>query len=361
VFSLDDPLFARTERDAMQLVEIMAELYKAESDTTLFVASWIKEIDILPHRAPRKRWEDLLEKLAKGRQLRACVQAAYDANKDIQPAKFLKGLLGRTFDLGDDDEAADFDSGEYLHLFDRSSERTLLQVGLARLAGPLFAPIVIGILAERADEYDYFLRRARGGPLERFLGSTGASQYGDRIEWSDNRIDAELEIRNIAEKKSVDGYRMEDGALEQLDKVIARLGPALGSRTATLELSAKGLAQETMWAKLKEFIGYWQNFAAQQRPPVLYVVVIRYDDADPSLVELESKLAQAFVAAGCTLKPFTLSECELTHFALWRDDITKLGHTFYDSKYDKFVKLFKARFRVAEVKERLQKQGRIYI
>jgi hypothetical protein len=358
VFSLDDPVFEKSEPDALQLVELMANLYKDEKEAIRFVATWIKEIDIAPGRAARDRCEDLVVKLAGKGRLRVCVQAAYEQNKDNPHAKFLVALLGRRkFDLGDNDE----DPWEYLGLFDRSTEHSLLRNGLA-LAKPPFPSIVIGILAERADEHDYFVRHASAGLLGLLLGTTGASQDSDVLEWSDCRISAADEIRNIAEKKSGDGFRREGDTLEQLEKVIARLGPALGSRTATLELSTRDLAQEKMRAKLKEFIGYWGSFAAQP-PAVLYVIVVRYDDADPSPLELEPKLIEVFAEAGCALlKPFILSECEPTHFPPWRSAITKLGRKFDERRYDQFRQSFKGRFRLRELKERLaHSEGRIYL
>jgi hypothetical protein len=364
VFSLDDPLFERKERDALQLVEAMAILYKDEAETIRFVTTWgIKEIDITFGRDARRRWDDLIEKLARGRQLRACVQAAYQENKDTPQAKFLEGLLGRKFDLGDNDEAVRFDPWEYLGLFDRSTERTLLRNGLRPLAKPPFPSIVIGILAERADEHDYFVRHASAELLGRFLGNTGASQDSNRLEWSDCRISAEDEIRTIAEQNSSDGVSEGGGAPEQLDKVIARLGPALGSRAAILELSTRDLAQEKMRAKLKEFIGYWKSFAAQPQPPVLYVIVVRYDDADPSPVELEPKLVEVFAEADCILlTPFILSECEPRHFSPWRSEITRLGRKFDERRYDQFVQSFRTSFRLRELKERLGRpEGCIYI
>jgi hypothetical protein len=362
VFLLDDPVFSRDERDAIRLVELMASLYKQEGDTKRFVTTWIKEIDILPGRAPRDRWDDLIEKLAKGHQLRACVQAVYEQNKDNPHAKFLATLLGRKFDLGEDDEAASFDSWEYVGLFDRSTERNLLRLGLLPLTKPPFSPIVIGVLAERADVHDFFIRHASADLLGRFLGSTGASQDSERLEWSDCPISAEQEIRNIAERKSVDGFKWDGDALERLDKVIARLGPALGSRAATLELSTKDLAQETMRAKLQDFIGHWRSFPAQPQPPILYVTVVRYDDADPSPIDTEPKLTEVFAEAGCKLPPLILSECEPKHFPPWRSAIMAHGRKFDDKKYYQFTQSFKATFRLCVLMERLrQPEGRIYI
>jgi hypothetical protein len=96
---------------------------------------------------------------------------------------------------------------------------------------------------------------------------------------------------------------------------------------------------------------------------VLYVIVVRYDDADPSPVELEPKLIEVFAKADCTLlKPFTLSECEPRHFPPWRGEITRLGRRFDERRYDQFVQSFRTSFRLRELKERLlQPEGRIYI
>jgi hypothetical protein len=360
VFSLDDPLFDRNEPDAVRLIELLADLYTSVGETTGFVAPWIKQIDIYSGKTPRDRWDDLVEKLAKRHQLRACVQAAYVQYKGNPQAKFLENLLQQS--RYGDDEGAAFDPTEFIGLFDRATERNLLRVGLLALAKPPFSPIVIGILAEREDEPDFFVRAASAELLGRFLGTTGASQDRDPIDWSDLRVDAETEIRNIAENKSVGGFTMKGESLEEIDEVIARLGPALGSRTATLEITTRHLAMDPTRTKLKEFVGYWRRFAAQPRPPVLYIIVVRYDNADPSPAELEPKLAEVLAEAGCKpLTPITLSECEPRHFPPWRDAVARQGRKFNEDRYLKFTQSFGARFRLRELMLRLgQPQSRIY-
>jgi hypothetical protein len=370
VFTLDELQFAKADPEAVALVGLITDLYIKEEEATRFVATWIAQKDIVYARGktPREFWEYLIEKLARDKNLRACVQAAYEQHynqdKGRPEAKFLQKLLDRRkYDLGDDEEAAKIDPCEFLGLFNRSTEHDLLRLGLLPLVAPPFPPIVIGILAERADEHVYFVRRATAELLQPFLGGTGASQDSDQIEWSEPLVTAEWEIRKIATKKLLDGFKREGNGLEPIAKVISRLGPALGSRTATLELSTKKLAQDKVRNKLREFLGYWRSFAAQPQPPVLYVVAVRYDEADPSPSDLEPKLIELFDAAGCgPVTPFTLSECEPDHFAAWRKAITEHGRKIHDARYAQVVNYFTKSFRLRALQDRLREpDGRIHI
>src|SRR5262249_11833133 len=143
---LDDYKFAREESEAVELVKLLARLYKSDDETKQVVAPWIEDIFIASGRAAYERWDDLAEKLAKKNLLRDFVQTVYDKNKNIPQAAFLKKLLKQKYDLGDDEEAPAYDPWEFVGLFDRSTERDLLEKGLVLLTKLPFPPIVIGIL-----------------------------------------------------------------------------------------------------------------------------------------------------------------------------------------------------------------------
>jgi hypothetical protein len=359
MFTIDDFPFPKGDPDAIKLMTIMANLYKERDSAVRLVALFgIDEIKIIPNLSPLDLWDFLLGELAKMDKVRECVQAARDAHSDNTYVSFLDKLLSapRTrFEV-----SGDFDPWEYLGLFDRTIESDLLSQMLFPFdSPPPLPPIVIGVLAERADEHNYFVRQVSAGILDRFLGKTGASLENDLLDWSpDPRVTAEFEIRKIAKKKFVNGR-------DEIDKVVAQLGPAVAGRTTILALSTENLRQQGVSEKLTEYLAFWSKFGTHAPPPVLCIVVVRWDDAHFSPAEAEPLLTKVFdqVSGGLTVvKPVTLSLCEVGNFDGWQNALTGNGRKINQVKYEQFKNLFKATFRLGELKERLLlPEGRIYI
>jgi hypothetical protein len=272
VFRIDEFPFPKGEPDGIKLMKIMADLYGDRREAVRLVAPFgVEENKISRGLAPIDLWDFLLDELAKIKKVRECVQAARDQYSDNANVPFLDKLLN-TFDV-----SGDFDPWEHLHLFDRTLESGLLfQMLLPFVTPPPLPPIVISILAERADEHEYFIRNVSTGILERFLGKTGASQESDLLQWvPDPRVTAETEIRKIAAKKPPLNER------DDINKIITGLGPALAGRTTTLALSTEQLMRQGVSSKLVEFLAFWGRFGTHATPPVLYVNVVHLDDADP--------------------------------------------------------------------------------
>lgn len=357
MFTIDDYPFPRGEPDAQKLIRIMAGLYGDQRSATRLTARFgMDDQRIPPNLPPFDLWDYLLFELAKTDKVRECVQAARDAYSTNSDVPFLDTLLSvprKRLDV-----PGKFDPWEYLGLFDRTTETDLLVEMLSPYAAPPpLSPIVIGILAERADEHDYFIRQVSSALLARFLGTACANQQSEPLDWADPRISAEREIRKLAKKKV--GNNSDN---DNIDNVIARLGPALAGRTTTLVLSNRQFPDVS--EKLTHFLALWGKFGPNAPPSVLYVIVVRYDDADPSLERTEADLTSVFDKAGgglTVIKPVTLSMCEIGNFDIWQYVLTELGRKINPLKYDQLKRLFKATFRLAELKERLElPENRIY-
>lgn len=282
-------------------------------------------------------------------------QALQDYGENEQLKHALDGATAAApdrYELDDGDEAHR-DALEYLELFDRIVENTSIDRGLrAYEAPPAIAPLVFGILAEPADEYDYFVKRASAEHLGRFLGATGASQDGEIVVWGDDSTTAEDDLREFAKDILGDGVRKLTTAAVQTE-----LGARLAGRVTRLGLSTEDLAQPGTAAKLGQFLALWSGLGPRQPQPILCVVVVRSYDAYPSVEQSESILSAVFAqATGLTMvKPVKLSKCELKHFEGWERDIRRLGRKFDVRNYPKFKQQFEqAPFRLRKLKDALQ-------
>jgi hypothetical protein len=306
-------------------MNIMAELYGQQRPAVRLVAAFgVGQTTIPLGLASIDLWDFLLDELAKIGKLRECIQAVISEYPGNQHVPFLKKLLSAPRKIVG--MSGDFDPWEYLGLFNRTTESDLLAQMLFQFTvPPAIPPIVIGILAERADEHDYFVQHITSGILGRLLGNTSAVQPSDLLDWApDARITADWEIRKIAERK-VGNQR------DNIDNVIARLGPALAGRTTILALSTEHLTRAGVSAKLAEFLAIWSKFGLHSPPLVLYVIIIRYDDTDLSLADAEPLLASVFATASNNL-------------TVVRPVTAELGRKFDMVKFYQFKKAFNATF-----------------
>jgi hypothetical protein len=363
VFLLDNPTFQREEPEANQLVERMADWYDADEPIVKLVAPWIKHFDIRRDGTTRQRWSHLLEELARRGKLRACVQAARDEHEGNAGVEFFDKLLARGKYGDEPDDHGAFDPWEYLHLFDRSTESDHLVIALDHLDGapPPFCPIIIGILAEPADEPDLFHRHALASVLDPIIGS-GASQDCEIVKWADASIPAEHEMKKLA--MELLGKKL--GELKNPQTFASDLGKRLAGRVTKLELTTAALSDDKMEGKLTRFLELWGDLGEQQRPPVLHVSVVRAGETHPTPAQSRIALQRAFAKAGgsTALVPIALAMCQLTHFGPWEKEVSERGRTFDKVKYEEFKRDFTEDFRLRRFRDRLMEQrvkGRIYI
>jgi len=122
-----------------------------------------------------------------------------------------------------------FDPFEYLDQFDRTDESAAVdQVLMNYVAPPPIKPIVIGILAERDDEYTYLIRRLNSNVINQIYQQ--AAWQPEIMSWADT-ASADYEMRMLAFKKFGDKR-------SELKSLIARLGPMLAGSASQVELSA---------------------------------------------------------------------------------------------------------------------------
>jgi hypothetical protein len=262
------------------------------------------------------------------------------------------------YDL-DDDPGERFDALQYLDLFDRTIENGILNKGLrSLLVPPAIAPVVLGVLAEPADEHNYFLKHAAAGHLGRFLGATGASQDGETVIWGDTSTTAEDDLLQFAD-------RLLGGSATTIAAAQAELGPKLAGRITRLELSTGDLAQPGTAEKLGQFLALWSGLGSHQPQPILCVLVVRSYETYPSVEQSEPTLAAIFKqATGLTvIMPVKLSLCELKHFDGWEQELGKIGRKFDARIYPRFKRQFEqAPFRLRKLREALEElKERIYV
>ena len=337
---------------------ILASLYPTASDARLVASDTGLDTALIAFSNKSiETWFSILEIANPRDKVGALVERA---RQDFPENETLKHALdGATavavadkYELDDGDEAHR-DALEYLDLFDRTTENTNIDKALRSYdAPPAIAPLVFGVLAEPADEYDYFLRHASAEHLGRFLGATGASQDGEIVVWGDDSTTAEDDLREFAKDILGDGVRKLTTAAVQTE-----LGARLAGRVTRLGLSTEDLAQPGTAAKLGQFLALWSGLGPRQPQPILCVVVVRSYDAYPSVEQSESILSAVFAqATGLTMvKPVKLSKCELKHFEGWERDIRRLGRKFDVRNYPKFKQQFEqAPFRLRKLKDALQ-------
>jgi hypothetical protein len=349
---LDDVLFPKENPDAKRLVDIMAGLYRVEREAILFAQPFgIDPRDIQPNLSPRNLWYDLLEMLARNGKLRPAIQTAREAFPDNQEVQFLDHLLALPIQM---DVIPGFDPLEYVSLFDRASESDCLRQFLFpyRTPPPL-NPIVIGVLAERWDEYTYFLKTISSQILTRINNTRWQDEW---IKWAPTAdVNAEFELRKIAANKP-------GGDEGEVRDVIARLRPALAGRAMWLMLRSEFLRQPAMRAKLEQFLSLWGQFGMESPPPALLLAIVRYDEKDLSLAEVEPIVTSVLEQAGngvIAIKPVTLSTFDVSQFDEWHWVLTELGKKFDQIKFAQFKEKFTATFRLRELMERLA-EDRIY-
>jgi hypothetical protein len=351
---IDEFPFPTRQPEAQELIRVMAALYSTERTAILFTQPHgVDPLTLVPNLSPINLWCNLLGQLAAQGTVRAVVKTARDRshNNPVVTA-FLDRLLAAP--PSPTITAGGYDPYEFIHLFDRIDETDQVVDALTNYAAPPpLKPIVIGILAERHDEYTYFVKRINLDVLRRV--------YQD-APWTDEFLDwgktakAEVEIRRIAKKKlGTDVGRIED--------LIARLTGALAGRSLRIEIRSDLLQQPEMRAKLEEFLSLWSQLGVHAPPPVLYVVVVRFSDADLGLAEAQALASPVFEQISdrlITVKPVMLSLCELTHFAGWQAELVEMKKIVDPVAYRRLRDAFAAAtFRLGDLMTQLE-ANRIY-
>jgi hypothetical protein len=245
---------------------------------------------------------------------------------------------------------------EFIHMFDRSDESSLLAQKFAELVTPPgLEPIVISILAERADEYTYFVQR---------INSDSLRAISMNIEWptavvhawaAKTIVTAETELRELARRRF--------GLAERkIDDLLPKLGRQLAGRPVLIELRSGWLGDVAMQRKLADFMLLWARLGPQDPPSVLYVAVVRAEDNELSLRDASPLVSEALagVSGLVTVEPLELSLCEPTHFTAWREELVRAGRTINDVAYKQLEASFNPpRFRLADLMKRLE-TARIY-
>jgi hypothetical protein len=356
--------------DAQRLVRVMAALYGDSAEAIRIVGPLgFDHLSLPPGLAPLRLWEFILPELAKLEKLRACVESVFldkprntelpflKALLEAKPKMILPGMGGSPAAARTSGASASvFRPWEFIHKFDRSDESGLLaQKFLALVTPPRLEPIVIGILAERADEYTYFVQRINSDNLR--VISTNVSWPNAVVHpWASNTmVTAETEMRQLALRR----FGLSDRKVEDL---LQKLAPQLAGRPVLIELRSGWLGQRAAQEKLADFLLLWARLGPQDPPSVLYVAVVRAEDNELSLREASPLVSAAFARASglVAVEPLELSLCEPTHFTAWREELEAEGKTIDDVAYKQLETSFNPpRFRLADLMKRLE-TSRIY-
>jgi hypothetical protein len=216
--------------------------------------------------------------------------------------------------------------------------------------------MAVSILAERADEYTYFLERVRDEILRGLYD--GIHWQEEWINWAPTAaVSAEFELRKIAAKKPC-------GNRGELAKLLPQLRKALAGRSMWLMLRSSQLRQPDMLQKLDQFLALWGQLGTDNgAPPVLCLAIVRWDDGDPGLQDVLPIAAASFTQARnngvLTFDPVTLGTCDVSDFDEWGWTLSGLGRKLDQLKYDALKKSFDAPFRLSRLKDRLA-EGPIY-
>jgi hypothetical protein len=94
VFRIDDFPFPKGEPDAIELMNIMADLYGDRRAAVRLVARFgVEERRIPPGLEPINLWDFLLNELAKNNKVRECIQAVRNEYSNNAHVPFLDKLL----------------------------------------------------------------------------------------------------------------------------------------------------------------------------------------------------------------------------------------------------------------------------
>jgi hypothetical protein len=309
----------------------------------------VDQLKITKELSPWNLWGELLTELAKLGRVRAAVKALRDKPLNNKQATFLDLLLAeQSAPILFEHET---DPHEYFGWFDRVVESDLLAQALIHVAAPpKLSPIVMGILAEVADEHPLFIPRLKQEVLNGIHSQ--ADWPDDYIVWAQSTdVTAEYEMFKIASKK----FGKIEARKIKMDGPIEKLGKALAGRGTRFEIRVEDFQRPDMRKKLEDFLALWSRLGKHSPPPVLCVVFVRYRDEDIGLAEVQAEVRAIFHKAGGQLiavPPVTLSACDASHFEGWLTDLKAAGKTINPTTYDALRKHFSARsFRLRELIE----------
>ena len=326
-------------------------------------------LSLPPSLAPLKLWEFILPALADLEKVRECIECVardrprntelpfLKALLDAKPKMILPGMGGSPAAArATGAPASAFRPWEFIHKFDRSDESGLLaQTFSALVTPPGLAPIVISILAEREDEYTYFVQRINSDNLRAICTNVSWPNATVHAWASNTAVTAETELRELARRR----FGLAERKIEDL---LPKLGPQLAGRPVLIELRSGWLGQPAARKKLADFLLLWAKLGPQDPPSVLYVAVVRAEDNELSLKEAGPLVSEAFapVSGLVLVEPLELSLCEPTHFTAWREELEAEGKTIDEVAYKVLKDSFKSpRFRLAELMKQLE-TSRIY-
>jgi hypothetical protein len=348
---VDEFPFPFHEPKGEELQRVFAGYFGEYRSAVSFAARFgVDELKITKELSRWNLWGELLTELAKLGRVRAAVKALRDEPLNNKQATFLDLLLA--------EESApilfenEIDPYEYFGWFDRIDERDLLAQALIHVAAPpKLNPIVMGILAEVADEHPLFIPRLKAEVLNGIHPQ--AAWPDDYILWAKSTdVTAEYEMLKIARKKFGDS----EARKLKMDGPIEKLGKALAGRGTRFEIRVEDFQRPDMRKKLEDFLAIWSRLGKHSPPPVLCVVFVRYRDEDISLAEVQAEVRTIFQRAGGQLiavPPVMLSACDASHFEGWQLVLNEMRKPFNQKAYNDLKIYFSAKpFRLRELIER---------
>lgn len=365
---VDDHPFLMSLPGAQDLVLVLAGMFKEQQPAVRFASlHGFNELKLPAGLSPLDRWEVMVKQLAEIGRLRECVEDAIAKNPGNAEVQILKDLLqakpkmilpggGSSAVTPAGAMASLFRPWEYIHKFDRSDESSLLaQKFSALVTPPGLEPIVISILAERADEYTYFIQRINSDSLRAISMNVAWPNAAVHAWASKTIVTAETELRELARRRF--------GLAERkIDDLLPKLGAQLAGRPVLIELRSGWLGEAAMQKKLSDFLLLWARLGPRDPPSVLYVAVVRAEENELSLKDASPLVSGALAAANglVAIEPLELSLCEPTHFTAWREELEAEGKVIDDVAYKELEDSFRPpRFRLAELMKRLETR-RIY-
>ncbi len=214
-----------------------------------------------------------------------------------------------------DPEATDGDPCEYIYLFDRSTEESIVGDRLdwsygSKVSPPVVTPILGFVPDDCAEFVNRLCKQVFDGAKNRTL-----TAMLDRP--------AAATMRELIRK--VTGVR-ETGVPS--DEKLDVLGNRLAGESVALGLPADKIETSLEW--LRDWLTLWSKLGARPQPPILHLLsYAEYNDGGEQLLSsAKARLAEELAEFEDVLtvtEPIVLGKCELTHIGEWQSALIDLG------------------------------------